>query len=129
MKKEAFLDEVMAEIYKETGAVPYNAEDVACDFIRWIENYVKPGNHYAHVDRDKIWNSSTIDDHPYGRQKAMLELGLIDSFNKLNNHPSDDYVIKAAGVTVEEYQQRVDQSRGHSGSAYREERETAKLVL
>ena len=129
MKKEAFLDEVMDEIYKETGAVPYNAEDVACDFIRCIENYVKPGEHYAHIDRDEIWNSSTIDDHPFGRQKAMLELGLIDSFNKLNNHPSDDYVIKTAGITVAEYQQRVDQSRGHAGSPDRKERETAGLVL
>ena len=129
MKKEAFLDEVMVEIYKETGSLPYNAEDVACDFIRWIENYVKPGNHYAHVDRDKVWNSSSIDDHPYGRQKAMLELGLIDSFNKLNNHPSDDYVIKTAGLSIEEYKERVNQSRGYAGSTNRKERETAGLVL
>ena len=119
----------MAEIYSETGSVPYNAEDVACDFIRWIENYVKPGEHYAHVDRDEVWNSSSIDDHPFGRQKKMLELGLIDSFNKLNNHPSDDYVIKAAGLSVEEYKERINRSRGHVGSTDRKERETTGLVL
>lgn len=129
MKKEAFLDEVMAELYRETGSYPYNCEDVCCDFIRWIENYVKPGEHYAHVDRDKVWNSSSIDDHPFGRQKAMLELGLIDTFNKLNNHPSDDYVIKTAGLSVEEYKERVNQSRGHARSTDRKERETAGLVL
>jgi hypothetical protein len=129
MKKEAFLDEVMAEIYKETGSLPYNAEDVACDFIRWIENYVKPGEHYAHVDRDSVWNSSTIEDHPYGRQRKMLELGLIDSFNNLSNHPSDDYVIKAAGISVEEYKQRINQSRGHFGGADRVEWEAQGLVL
>jgi len=87
VKKEIFLDEVMMEIYKETGSLPYNAEDVCCDYIRWVENYIKPGNHYDHLNRDKIWNSSSIDDHPFGRQKPMLELGLINSFNPLNNPP------------------------------------------
>ena len=111
MKKEVFLDEVMAEIYNETGSVPYNAEDVACNFIRYIENYVKPGEHYAHVDRDAVWNSSTILDHPYGRQKAMLDLGLIDSFNNLNSHPSDDAIIKLAGLTADEYRQKVNESQ------------------
>ena len=71
------------------------------------------GKNYDHLDRDKIWNSSSITDHPYGRQKAMLELGLINSFNDLNNHPSDDYIIKQAGVTAEEYHQRLHRSRGH----------------
>ena len=109
MNKEFFLDKVMEEIYAETGSLPYNAEDVCCDFIRWVENYVKPGEHYAHVDRDTVWNSSTILDHPFGRQKAMLELGLIDSFNDLTNHPSDDFVLAQAGVSVEEYKQKVSQ--------------------
>jgi hypothetical protein len=129
IKKEAFLDEVMAEIYSETGSYPFNAEDVACDFIRWIENYLNPKQHYAHLDRDQVWNSSSIDDHPYGRQKKMLELGLIDSFNNVNQHPADDYIIKAAGISVEEYKERVDRSRRHTGSANREERKTAGLVL
>lgn len=129
MKKEVFLDEVMAEIYAETGSYPFNAEDVACDFIRYVENYLNPKQHYAHLDRDQVWNSSSIDDHPYGRQKKMLELGLIDSFNNINQHPADDYIIKAAGLTVEEYKERVNRSRGHVGSADREERETARLVL
>lgn len=113
IKKEDFLDAVMLEIYRETESLPYNAEDVCCDYIRWVENYIKPGKNYDHLDRDKIWNSSSITDHPYGRQKAMLELGLINSFNDLNNHPSDDYVIKQAGVTAEEYHQRLHRSRGH----------------
>ena len=109
MKKEDFLDEVMAEIYAETGAYPYNAEDVACDFIRWIENYLNPKQHYGHLDRDAIWNSSSITDHPYGRQKAMLKLGLIDSFNSLDSHPSDDAIIKTAGLTADEYRERVNE--------------------
>ena len=113
MKKEDFLDEVMMEIYRETGSVPYNAEDVCCDYIRYVENYIKPGDSYGHLDRDVIWNSSSIIDHPFGRQKAMLELGLIDSFNALNNHPSDDYVLSQAGVDRDEYHRRVHRSRGH----------------
>jgi hypothetical protein len=113
MPKEAFLDEVMMEIYRETGSLPYNAEDVCCDYIRYVENYIKPGHHYDHLDRDEIWNSSSIIDHPFGRQKAMLELGLIDSFNALNSHPSDDYVLSYAGIDRDEYHRRLHRSRGH----------------
>jgi hypothetical protein len=113
MKKEDFLDAVMCEIYRETDSLPYNAEDVCCDYIRWVENYIKPGSHYDHLDRDAIWNSSSITDHPFGRQKPMLELGLIDSFNTLTVHPSDDYVISRAGTTVDEYRRRLNQLRGH----------------
>jgi len=69
-KSEAFLDAVMTKIYEDTGSLPYNAEDVACDFIRWIENYLRPGADYAHIDMDTLWNSSSITDHPFGRQKA-----------------------------------------------------------
>jgi hypothetical protein len=102
-KKEDFLDAVMARIYKDTGSVPYNAEDVACDYIRWVENYIRPGDSYNHLDRDEIWNSSSIDDHPFGRQKRMLEFGLIDSFNSLGVHPSDDYVLRMNGLTAADY--------------------------
>jgi hypothetical protein len=35
MKKEEFLDAVMVKIMEDTGAFPYNAEDVCCDYIRW----------------------------------------------------------------------------------------------
>ena len=113
MKKEVFLDEVMNTIYEETGAFPYCGEDVACDYIRYVENYLKPGEHYEHLDRDTIWNSSSIDDHPRGRQYMMLELGLIDSFNNLNKHPSDYYILEQNGISAEEYQQRINQFRGH----------------
>jgi len=66
----------MTKIYEDTGSLPYNAEDVACDFIRWIENYLRPGADYAHINMDTLWNS-TIKDHPYGRQRAMLDLRAI----------------------------------------------------
>ena len=102
-KSEEFLDSVMKLIYEETGSVPYNAEDVACDFIRWIENYVRPGADYADVNMDTLWNSSSIKDHPYGRQKAMLDLGLVETFNGIKNHPSDDAVLKTANISLEDY--------------------------
>ena len=105
-KSEEFLDGVMKLIYEETGSVPYNAEDVACDFIRWIENYVRPGADYADVNMDTLWNSSSIKDHPYGRQKAMLDLGLVETFNGIKNHPSDDTILKQAGITVEQYKEK-----------------------
>ena len=105
MKPEMFLDQVMERIYVETGAYPYNAEDVCCDFIRWVENYVRPGADYNHVDRDVIFSSCKIKDHPFGRQKAMLDLKLIDSFNRLTSHPSDDYVLKIHNMSVEQYKE------------------------
>lgn len=105
-KSEEFLDEVMKLIYEETGSLPYNAEDVACDFIRWIENYVRPGSDYNDVNLDTLWNSSHIKDHPYGRQKAMLDLGLVKTFNGIKNHPSDDTVLKEAEITIEDYKEK-----------------------
>ena len=101
--EQDFLDEVTMKFCKDIGSTAYDGEDIFCDGIRWIENYVRPGYDYNHLDRDKIWNSSTIIDHPYGRQKAMLEHGLIKSFNSLTVHPSDDHVLKLAGMSKGEY--------------------------
>lgn len=106
MKQDEFLDEVMMRIYKDTGAYPYNAEDVCCDYIRWVENYVRPGADYHHLDLDEIFSSCKIKDHPYGRQKAMLELGLIWSYNFITAHPSDDTIIKQNKLTVQEYKDK-----------------------
>jgi len=108
MQKEVYLDSVMMKIYEDTGSFPYNAEDVACDSIRWIENFVKPGGDYDHLDFDHVWNSSSIKDHPYGRQKAMLDLNLVPSFNGMSGHPSDDKVIKSLLITEEQYKEKVN---------------------
>ena len=107
LKQEQFLDSVMEKIYEDTGAYPYNAEDVCCDFIRWVENYVKPGADYDHLDRDRIWSSCKIKNHPFGRQRAMLDLGLVDSFNNINVHPSDDYILALNDMSVEDYKKKV----------------------
>jgi hypothetical protein len=112
MSPTDFLDSITLKIYEDTGAYPYNSEDVACDMIRWVENYCKVGSDYNHLDLDSVWNSSTILDHPYGRQKAMLELGLIKSFNDLKSHPSDDKIIKEAGLNEDLYKQKVKQHYG-----------------
>jgi hypothetical protein len=107
VKQEAFLDSITKKIYEDTGAFPYNSEDVTCDFIRYMENYVKPGADYKHLDYDKVWNSSKIVDHPYGRQKAMLDLGLTFTFKGITDHPSDDKIIKSAGISKEQYKEQV----------------------
>jgi hypothetical protein len=39
----------------------------------------------------------------------MLDLGLVKTFNGMTAHPSDDAVLKKAGVTVEQYKQMVSQ--------------------
>jgi hypothetical protein len=105
--EDQHLDLIVEMIQKDTGMVPYNSEDVACDFIRWVENYVRPGAAYDHLDRDKVWSSCRIYDHPFGRQRAMLELGLLQSFNDLSVHPSDDYVIRQKNMTPAEYKNLV----------------------
>jgi len=105
MKPIEFLDKVMEKIYDDVKSYPYNAEDVCCDFIRWVENYVRPGADYDHLDYDNVWSSCKIKDHPFGRQKAMLDLGLVKSFNGMKAHPSDDAIIKQAGLTVEQYKE------------------------
>ena len=107
-KDEKTLDAVMKMIYEDLGSVPYNAEDVCCDFIRWVENYIRPGAHYDNVDRDTVWSSSTIKDHPCGRQKAMLELGLVESFNTLNYHPSDLKVLESCDLSIDKYKNMVN---------------------
>jgi len=98
------LDEVVLRACDDTGGLPYDVEDIFCDFIRYVENYVRPGDHYDHLDRDILFNHSKIDKHPYGRQRWMLDLGLIHSFNTLPKHPSDDFVIGRKGLTLEDVQ-------------------------
>jgi hypothetical protein len=112
MDQIAYLDSIMLRVYEDTGGLPYNMEDVACDFIRWIENYVKPGKDYDHLDYDNVWNSSDIKDHPFGRQKAMLELGLVKTFNDMSQHPSDDKVIRDSDMDVNIYKEKVKQHYG-----------------
>ena len=107
MNQTDFLDAVMKKAETDLNAYAYDIEDVACDFIRYVENYVQPGKHYNHVDRDKTFSTCNIKDHPYGRQEAMLRLNLIESFNDLQKHAADDYVLKQNDLTVEEYKEMV----------------------
>ena len=103
MKREDLADGLLMKLAADTGGKPYDLEDVACDFIRYMENYVKPGGDYGHLDLDEVFNSSYITDHPYGRQRNMLEFNLIDSFNDLAFHPSDSYVLSEADIDEEVY--------------------------
>ena len=107
LTKDAFYDEAMNQICRDTGALPYNAEDIVCDWIRWIENYIDPKEYYAHLDLDKVWNSSKILDHPQGRQKSMLDLKLVETFNG-SSHPSDKKILNTAGWTEEQYKKEVE---------------------
>jgi hypothetical protein len=107
MNQQDFLDSVMTQAEKDCNALAYNLEDVACDFIRWVENYVQPTAHYAHVDLDRVWSTSNIKDHPKGRQEAMLRLGLVESFHDYGKHPSDFWVLDQNNMPVEEYKKKV----------------------
>lgn len=105
------LDAIMEKAAKDTGGFPYNVEDVMCDTIRYVENYCRPGDAYGHLDLDKVFNTSKII-HPYGRQKAMLDMGLVDTFNGMKNHPTGDAIISKHGLKPDEYIQRVKEHYG-----------------
>lgn len=78
MTRDQFYDIVMDEAVAKTGGYPKDLEDVMCDYIRYVENYI-PSNRegtYDGLDRTKVWNSSLITDHPKGRQKWQLAGGL-----------------------------------------------------
>lgn len=111
LRGEKFLDAVMERAESDTGFSAYNIEDQMCDCIRWIENYIRPGHDYNHLDRDAIWSSHKIIDHPFGRQKPMLELGLVQSFNSIDKHPSDDYVLRTSGWDIDRYKSEVKSHR------------------
>ena len=73
--KSKYYDLVMEASQEATGGHPKDLEDVMCDYIRYVENYIPDNKQktYAHVDRKLLWNKSLITDHPKGRQKWMLE--------------------------------------------------------
>jgi len=102
LKGQDLLDGIIEQAVKDTGGYPYNIEDVFCDTVRYIENYCKPGADYSHVDLDSVWNTSKII-QPYGRQKHMLDLGLVKTFNNLTHHPTGDAIISKHGIKPNEY--------------------------
>lgn len=97
------LDAIMERAVEDTGYSAYNVEDQMCDCIRWIENYIRPGGDYDHLDRDKVWSSHKIHDHPYGRQLNMLKLNLVQSFNDWRSPKRSDFVLTLHGLSVEQY--------------------------
>lgn len=111
LKGMDFMDAIMERAAADTGGHPYNLEDVMCDTIRYVENYCRPGDAYGHLDLDNLWNSSKII-HPYGRQKAMLDLGLVKTFNGIKHHPTGDSVISKAGLTPLQYIEKVKAMNG-----------------
>ena len=73
-KKDLYYDYVMEAAVRDTGGAPRDLEDVMCDYIRWVENYIPDNKQktYEHLDRTAIWNTSSITNHPKGRQKWMM---------------------------------------------------------
>jgi hypothetical protein len=74
LTKDQFYDEVMEMAKADVQGFPKDIEDVMCDYIRYVENYI-PDNReqtYAHLDRTKVWNNSAIVGHPKGRQKRLV---------------------------------------------------------
>lgn len=73
-KKDLYYDYVMEAAVRDTGGAPRDLEDVMCDYIRFVENYIPDSKQktYEHLDRTKIWNTSSITNHPKGRQQWKI---------------------------------------------------------
>lgn len=56
--KAEFQELCMAELCKATNGNPYDVEDVACDYIRYIKEYVPKG--YDHLTQEQRRNNSTL---------------------------------------------------------------------
>jgi len=55
-------DEKMMVLCNHLGARPYDLEDVLCDYIRYVENYIPKG--YEHLRADQVKNNSAMRNHP-----------------------------------------------------------------
>lgn len=109
--KDAFVEEAIDWLADKTGLLPYDVEDCgACDVMRYLENYVahSRGNDYDHIDRDAVFsNPKVIKYHPHGRQKAMLDLGLVFTFNDYKVKARGDAVLKANHLSIKQYKKLV----------------------
>ena len=108
--REQLYDELLMKISAELSfsASMVSIEDSVCVFVHWIENHIditKHG-HYKHLDLDKVFSNHTIIDYPRGRQKPMLELGVIDTFNGAGV-VTGLKVLDRAGMTEDEYKRLV----------------------
>lgn len=108
--REQLYDELLMKIRTELSFSPsvVSVEDSVCVFVHWIENHIditKHG-HYKHLDLDKVFCNHTIIDYPRGRQKPMLELGVIDTFNGAGV-VTGLKVLDRAGMTEDEYKRLV----------------------
>lgn len=107
--RQTLIDEMVLKLCNDVGIYPYDVEDTACTFIHWLENHIdnNPNGNYAHIDMDKVFGSHKIDTHPRGRQKMMLTLGLIESFNNLDYVPTNTRVLDKLGISESDYKQLV----------------------
>ena len=108
--REHLYDELLMKISAELSFNPntVSVEDSVCVFVHWIENHIditKHG-HYKHLDLDKVFSNHTVIDYPRGRQKPMLELGVIDTFNGAGV-VTGLKVLDRAGMTEDEYKRLV----------------------
>ena len=75
LSRDRYYDLVMEVAQNATSGSPKDLEDVMCDYIRYVENYIPDNKQktYSHLNRKKVWNSSLIKNHPKGRQKWMID--------------------------------------------------------
>ncbi len=74
-KKNDYYEKCMAEVCKTVQGRPYDVEDVCCDYIRYIKEYVPKG--YDHLPPEKTKNNSSLKvngDYPTLIKSRILEV-------------------------------------------------------
>ena len=65
LNKEQWDEKMMGELVKATDNKPFNLEDVLCDYIRYIKEYI-PANDYGHLSSKQKQNNSLLKRGKYG---------------------------------------------------------------
>ena len=108
MSKQRFLDLSLRTLSNAIGGHPYDIEDVCCDSIRFVENYIplnKMGT-YDHLCLDTVFgNPKYVEYHEKGRQKWHISHGVVDTHNGQTQF-GDYAVLDRAGLSVEEGRNR-----------------------
>lgn len=74
-KKNDYYEKCMAETCQAVNGRPYDVEDVCCDYIRYLKEYVPKG--YSHLPSEKTKNNSSLKvggDYPTSIKSRILEV-------------------------------------------------------
>lgn len=73
--KADFYEQCMTELCKAVNGKPYDVEDVCCDYIRYVKEYIPKG--YTHLTEEQRINNSTL------KQNGAYPSEILEKINKV----------------------------------------------